>query len=393
MRRFEYQLSILVVLFVEETLMKRYRNIYKRIQIIQILVFLIVFVAVQAATIVQASNDSSKAPVPKLLILDDCDKDDDLGTPPYGDAVFLLDSNGELKQLLDHLQVFDFMGRCRNISVSEDGRFFIVCHNGAITMYETATGRELWPLQGRFWSAALANGLIYALDPENVYAINNTGTIVKHGRFGGLDIAIDTNNNCIWIVGLNIRKLSLDFQLNVQIPLTLSEPDNGAFSVDVCPDGSVWVAERNVNSDISSKSRLLKISQQGEVVKKIDIHFLPNGVRVNKSDGSIWVTGMTSHKDYLDGEEWPKTIEELRKLEKITIQTFTQKYNADGQILFEIDKGGNSLDIDPSDGSVWIACQESILRYSSKGEKLAEYTGFSEGKKWLAVISNTAGDN
>ena len=364
--------------------MKRYQNIYKKMKIVDILTFLIVLIAVQAVTIVQASNDSSKAPVPKLLILDDCDKDNDLGTPPYGDAVFLLDSSGELKQLVHRLQIIDSVGRCGNISVSEDGRFFFVCHDGAITKYETATGREFWPLQGRFWSIAYANGLIYALDPENIYAINDTGTIVKHGRFGGLDIAIDTKNNCLWIVGLDIRKLSLDFQSSFKKPLTLSGSDKGAFSVDVCPDGSVWIAERDIHPKVGLKSRLLKVSMQGEVLKKNDINFSPYNICVNKTDGSLWVTGLLYRDLSKVDDKWPETLDEL--YESTVKEPCTQKYDSAGNLLLGIDKGGYSVRIDPSDDSVWIAGLKSILHYSGKGEKLAEYAGVSERQKWLAVV-------
>lgn len=371
--------------------MKRYRNIYKKIQIIHILIFLIVFVAVSAKAIVHASDNSAKAPVPKLLILDDCDKDNDLRTEPFGDAVFLLDSNGELKQLVVRLQVGDFMCRCRNISVSEDGRFFFVCHDGAITMHETATGKELWPLQGRFWSVVFANELIYALDPENVYAINDTGTIVKHGRFGGLDIAFDTKNNCLWIVGLDIRKLSLDLQSNFKMPLTLSGSGKGAFSVDVCPDGSAWIAERDIHPQVGLKSRLLKVSMQGEVLKKIDINFSPYSICVDKTDGSLWATGLLYRDLSKVDDKWPDTLDEL--YESTTKEPCTQKYDSAGNLLLSIDKGGYSIAIDYSDNSLWIAGQKSIWHYSNKGEKLAEYTGFSEGQKWLAVIPKTAEDN
>ena len=111
---------------------------------------------------------------------DNCDSDNDHTTPPFGDVVFLLNSSGELVREIHRLKVgWNFSG-CRAISASDDGRFFVVCENVAdkLTVYETATCRELWSLSGEFESAVFANGLVYALNRENVFAIDNTGTIV-----------------------------------------------------------------------------------------------------------------------------------------------------------------------------------------------------------------------
>jgi len=57
-------------------------------------------------------------------------------------------------------------------------------------------------------------------------------------------------------------------------------------------------------------------------------------------------------------------------------------------LIFEISEGGYSIELDPSDGSVWIANKTNIWHYSANGWNLASYSGSSDGQKWLAIIPN-----
>lgn len=123
-------------------------------------------------------------------------------------------------------------------------------------------------------------------------------------------------------------------------------------------------------------------------MKKIDINFSPYSICVDKTDGCLWATGLLYRDLSKIDDKWPETLTELYK--STVIESHTQKYDSVGNLLLSIDKGGYSIEIDHSDNSLWIAGQKSILHYSNKGEKLAEYTGFSEGQKWLAVISATS---
>ena len=339
-----------------------------------------------------ASNEIPGETGSTVLVLDDCDDDNKTRTAPYGDTVSLLKPGGEpFRTLVRDLKIRRNWGGCRAMSVSEDGRFFVVCEDAAnrLTIYETATGIKQWSLSGLFNSAAFANGLIYATDGESIFAIDNTGIIVKHNRLGGIDIAVDTKHDCLWIVGLDVKKCNLDLKLDFKAKLTLDPAHTGGVSVDVSPDGSIWVAEQNVHREYDSKNRLVKRSQDGSILKNIDLDFSPVGVRIDRSDGSIWTTGMRKERDFSGiGDEWPETLDELNDLVKTETETFTRKYDSEGNLVFEISEGGYSIELDQSDRSAWIAGKKNIWHYSAKGQKLGSYAGVSDGQKWLAIIPN-----
>jgi hypothetical protein len=273
--------------------------------------------------------------------------------------------------------------------VSEDGRLYAVCENepSKLAIYETATRRQLWSLWMEINSAVFINDMIYAVNNYNVFIIDNTGTIIKHARLGGLDIAVDTKHDCLWIVGADIKKCNLDLKLDFKTKLPLDPAHTGALSVDVNSDGSIWVANGDMCKVYGTKNQLVKISPDGNILKTIELDFSPTCVRINKSDDSVWTTGMRKKRDFSGiGDEWPESLDELNKLAQIKTETFSCKYDSDGNWIFVTNDGGCSIDLDQSDGSAWIAGMKNIWHYSATGQKLGLYTDFSNGQKWLAVI-------
>ena len=255
-------------------------------------------------------------------------------------------------------------------------------------MYRTADGIKQWSLAGFFRSAVFADDLIYALGPGGVYAIDRTGTIVKHSRIdAGLDIVFDPVDKCLWIVGMNIRRYSLDLKLQFKRRLPFNISNSQPCSIDLNPDGSVWLAGRNASGREGDGNQLVKISPAGQVLKVIDLDFCPQRIRVDRSDGSVWTTGRVRRQDYSRiGDEWPETVAELDALIITKVQTHTRKYDSEGKLLVKSVQGGTSIEVDPWDGSVWIAGERSILHCSSSGDNLATYTGASGSQRWLAVI-------
>ena len=336
-----------------------------------------------------ASEEASNGPGAMLLVLEDCDSDNKLSTDPYGDTVSLLNSKGELIRKFRGLRISSTFNSSRFISVSDDGRFFVVCENvpGKLIMYETATLREIWTLWMDIRSAVFANDLIYAVNNYNVFAIDHTGTIVKHSRIGGIDIAVDTKHDCLWIVGCDVKKLNLDLELKFETTLTLDVNKAGALSVDISPDGSIWIAEQDIQQESGSKNRLVKRSLYGGILKKIDLDFSPVRLRIDNYDGSVWTTGMRKERDFSGiGDEWPETLDELNGLIETKIETFTCKYDSEGNWIFETREGGYSIELDQSDRSVWIAGRENIWHYSASGRNIISFAGPSDGQKCLAII-------
>jgi hypothetical protein len=114
----------------------------------------------------------------------------------------------------------------------------------------------------------------------------------------------------------------------------------------------------------------VKISPEGNIMKSIDLDFSPMRVRIDKSDGSVWTTGMRKEQDFSTiGDEWTKTLDELNDLVNTKIETFTCKYDSEGNRILVTSDGGYSIDLDQSDSSAWIAGRKNIWHYSARGRK------------------------
>ena len=320
-----------------------------------------------------------------LLVLEDCDSDNKLSTDPYGDTISLLNSKGELIRVVSHS--IRILGEYSGFSISEDGRFFAVCETESNTLkvYQADNGRELWSLSGIFISAVFANDLLYASIPGGIFAINNRGVIVKHIRTGAYDMAFDKAHDCFWISEMKVKKCNLDLE-PVLVVERLSGM-RGPLFVEVNPDGSIWIAASDAYERYNIENRLKKISPEGKVIKTISLGFAPKSVRINQPDGSVWTTGITKERDYSEiGDEWPETLDELNKLTKIITKTYTRKYDSRGNLIFEIERGGHSIELDQTDGSAWISDKTNIWHYSANGRNIGSYTGTPGARKWFAII-------
>lgn len=304
--------------------------------------------------------------------------------------VLLLNNKGEVVNRIKGLSICQSIGDNRAISVSEDGRFFVICEHDVvnkITAYDLPTGIEVWSLAGSFRSAAIAQGVTYALTSgDTIYgsgitAIDSTGNIIKQSEeASGFDIVVDPNANCLWLVGGDIKKCDM----NLNVVKTIDPITWCAVSVDICSDGSIWVAEREHPDEAGSQNRLLNISSKGKILQNVPLKDLsPMCVRVNKSNGSVWVTGgLCPIRKRLTFRQWPP----WRRRPSGYIGPRTQKYSSKGKLLLEIKRGGHSIDIDPSDGSVWIADRTQLLHYSSEGKKLETCDEVSDDSKCITIV-------
>jgi hypothetical protein len=326
---------------------------------------------------------------PRVLVLDN--RDSNYKFPPFDDVVLLLNNKGEVINQINGLNICQNMGGNRAISVSDDGRFFIVCENVAdkITAYDLTTGDEIWSLPGKFRSAAIAEDVTYVLGSseddkkyrDEIVSIDSEGNIIKRSKEAkGFDIAVDPNANCLWLVGSDIKKYDMD----LKVVKTIDPIIWYAVSVDICPDGSIWVAECEHIEVSGSQNRLLNISSKGNILQNIPLNDLsPSCVRVNRSDGSVWITGIHLRiRRRLSFRQWPPSWRRIY----VYIGPRTQKYSSEGKLLFEIKRGGHSIDVVQSDDSVWIADRTQLLHYSSDGKKLDTCDGVSDDHKWIAVV-------
>lgn len=346
--------------------------------------FLLISTLVTCAAAAGLSEPAT--PPPHILLLDNCDSN--FRAPPFNDKVLFIDSKGEIITRITGLNVCQNIGGNRAISASEDGRYFVVCENVAnkITAYDLKTGDEVWSLPGRFTSAVIAQNVTYVLASDYktygdvIMTIDVEGNIIKHSKeIEGFDVVVDPNANCLWLAGSDIKKCNMD----LQVVHTVDPIGWFAVSIDYGPDGSVWVVERQHREVAGSQNRLLNISPECELLQSIPLNDLsPRCLRVNRSDGSVWITGKRGrYKGSLILNKWPPTWQKTYQV----IGPETHKYSSEGKLLLKIKRGGHTIGIDSSDGSVWIAGQTSLLHYSSEGKKLHTFDNVSNDQKWIAV--------
>jgi hypothetical protein len=330
-----------------------------------------------------ASEEAPEETGSRFLVLSDNDYDGPKAAPAR-DTVDMVDSRGEfIRTVANGLNV---TGPC-SLSISEDGRLFAVCDRGAnmLAVYEVATGRKVWSLLGVFDSAAFSNGSIYALNTESTYVIDSGGVIIKHARIGGFDFAIDRSNSFLWVSGFRLNRCNLD--LEGVWALRRAKVLEGPSRLELNSDDSVWLAQRDFRGRYySDRNRLMKISPEGRVLRSVHLEFGPLCVRADEFGGGIWVTGMIEgRRDFsCIGHDWPDTFKELDALTKMPIETVTQRFDSEGRLILSIPEGGNSLVVDPLDGSVWIMTGTSISHFSFEGKKLDIPADLAAGHKWLA---------
>jgi hypothetical protein len=174
--------------------------------------------------------------------------------------------------------------------------------------------------------------------------------------------------------------------MNLRVIKTIDTIKWCAASVDIGADGSIWVAGRKHPDVAGSQNRLIKINQQGTIVQNIPLgNMSPLCVRVDRSNGNAWVTGIRIKEGRkLSFRRWrPHWVRAWKYLD-----SRTRKYSPEGKLLLELKLGGKSIDIDASDGSVWITETDrpSLYHYSSNGKKLNTSENLSRDDKWIAII-------
>jgi hypothetical protein len=339
-----------------------------------------------------------------VLVLEDCDRD--FRTPPFEDAVLMFGSDGKPRRKVSDLSICETVGGCRALSVAMDGQFLTVCENvgNQLTAYQLGTGERLWSIKGKSVSAreitsatVSPNGVVYALASDGTFygsqtlAVDQAGTVIRQAPVGGFDLALDPERRVLWLVGKNVKKCDLELNLILEV----NQIGWCAVSVDLDGDGSIWVAERQHPNVAQSTNRILKISSTGQVLKTVGLAFSPLCLRVDRSDGSVWVTGAatkeTGTKRFLDSIEkvvghlpTGKSVRDF--LTRPSVWSKTHKYDRNGVLQRELNRGGFSLDIDQTDGSLWIGGSERVYRYSRQGTVLGHSGGASSNQKYLVVI-------
>jgi hypothetical protein len=359
-----------------------YPNMTKRALIYLLIAVWVVTAGPRRAS---ASEEAHTRTGSRFLVLNDNDYDGPKAAPAR-DTVDMVDSHGEyIRTVADGLNV---TGPC-SLSISEDGRLFAVCDRGedVLAVYEVATGRKVWSLLGVFDSAVFSNGSIYASSADSIYTINGEGVITKHARMITFDSTVDRRRNSLWISGLGIRKWNLDLE-----PVLTVKHINGLkgpWSIESNPDGSIWLAQQDgCGRSYTGNNQLMKVSPEGRVLRAVSIELCSSCVCADEFSAGVWVTGkIEGRRDFSRiSDQWPETLTELDALTKTPVEAVTQRFDSEGRLILNIPDGGDSLVVDPVDGSVWIMMDTGISHFSFEGKKLSIPADLATGRRWLALV-------
>ncbi|MDH4157610.1 MAG: T9SS type A sorting domain-containing protein [candidate division Zixibacteria bacterium] len=235
---------------------------------------------------------TATAQLPNIWVLQNSDPD--FTTPPFEDALRLLDADGNIIMTESSFNICEVSGAIRSITASPVEQ---VCW-----VAEWSTEDKLHKVDADGNRLVTVDKAICATDVDrnnNVYALLNPGggymgkdllildsdgLVLKSVSYGGVDLVVDEEHALVWVVGKDIKLLDTDLQFKFSIDCI----DWAAFSVDFTSDGSAWVAERYY----TGYGRLLHISTSGDILGTVDLDFSPTCVRVDRRTGCVWTTGI-----------------------------------------------------------------------------------------------------
>jgi hypothetical protein len=283
------------------------------------------------------------------------------------DTLVKLSATGEALLKISYFNVCQTVGGKKMIAVDKKTGDCWVCNLRGL-MKVDKDGKELTETD----YSDLGSGIAIDEEDGSVVALLSEGTIYGTGmlRFNpedgrviqivedvsGCSLDINPKDRNIWIVGKNIYKLNPECEILFSLENII-----GWCAVDVSVDsndGAAWIVEREHRQVLDSQTRLIKVSESGEILKAIDMRIDPFSVSVDGNTGDVWIA----------------TREEILK------------FDMDGNLLKSIENSGFCVRVDPKDSSCWVAGKGGVFKYSSSGDLLASNTEFSNDQKWIAVI-------
>jgi len=309
-----------------------------------------------------------------IAVLDDFDPD--YTTPPFEDRLTLLNfypypqatSHGTV-QVKSGFNTTQAIGDWRQLVATPDGTRIVTVELAANAL--SVFDRDLKPTIPAITGIPFAG--VYATN-DYIYATAGTTTSGDSLRaydlatgaelqgspsttLRGLDVVVDSARNVVWTVGNELRRGNASTLVGESIATYAWS----AVSIDLAPDGSVWVAERDYSTETGNIHRY---NAAGSLITSMPWSSSPFCVRVNQATGEVWV----AHSNGIS------------------------RIDSEGRIL-AVETSGSywSLTVDPFQGLVWATSNtvDSVKAYRSDGTLLDTATGFSTSQKYVALVAGT----
>ncbi|HNS36945.1 MAG TPA: hypothetical protein PKM01_04125 [Anaerolineaceae bacterium] len=303
----------------------------------------------------------------RVWVLDDADPD--FSSPPYDDALVVLDSTGAEQTRITGLNMVKPLGGQRLVSVSAMGDYALVIEagGGRLARYNADAAVPVWLIARDFTAADLAaDGYAYALsgDPAGEQFLLkldvNTGQTLAEAAYSGLDLVVDVEHDIIWLVGSEVTKLNLALEPQ----FTLDVIGWQAVAVDLRSAGAIWIAEQGNLAVPGSANRLIHLTKEGGTPTTVDLPLLPTAIAVDRNDDSIWVAMNVS-----------------------TSSGKLVKYDSLGTELLTVETSGVwSVSVNQADGSIWFSGRDGrVYHYDRLGNNLSTVDGFSTRSKYIGI--------
>jgi len=290
------------------------------------------------------------------------DSDYNWEAPPFTDELLILGFDGTIMTRLAQFGVDAGLGGKQPIAVLPDGQSAIVVESLVNRVGRfSPTGDELWSIERSANSVSLGPaGLAYILTDsglisgESILSVNLAdGSILKESQYGGMALAFDETQGAVWVVGDDIKKLSLDLEL-----VWSSDPiDWVALCVDTSPDGSAWIGV----AGYESVDLLLHVAPSGQLVQSIELQSRPFSISVDDGDDSVWVA--------------------------TAVGLF--KYDALGNLVLSIGDKVTSVLVNQADHSVWYAQYTGVVGHcTAEGVTLDVFQTGRKGDYWISLAGD-----
>jgi protocatechuate 3,4-dioxygenase beta subunit len=314
-----------------------------------------------------AADAKPLAAAPAVVVADDTDPEFEK-SQPRDDRLRLLAADGGELWSQGGLNNAQTVGAVHGVAIDRQrGRFYV---REDVTKRLTAysvSGQKLWQVDQLDVEAVAVDEKTGNVWASGGHGLNDGETVVfdSDGRevtafpFRGIDLVYDPHTEAFWFAGYELMKVNRAGEV-----LFRKRAGGGWCYVSAAvnrADGSVWVVER-AHTDIGgSKNRLWLHNADGSVRKEIALE--GNGasaVAYSPQSGRAWINSFGGG---------------LRTV------------SAEGEFSDPIPINAFSIAISPTNGDIWVATKDAVLKIDDTGRELAKspFRGESQ-QSWIAAF-------